>query len=104
LKRGNQLPADRLQELKTELAQFLGKQNPSQELTEQELESICQVEATQLNPDYKTHEQMVVEQLQTAEQVEAFVKKWRHHFVDMMQPKHLPRFWQVDRPLDSSGE
>lgn len=33
----------------------------------------------------------------------SFVKRWRQHFVDTMQPKYLPEYWSINSPLEKSG-
>ena len=32
-----------------------------------------------------------------------FVKKWRKHFVDNMNPQFLPKYWSINSPLEKSG-
>jgi hypothetical protein len=41
----------------------------------------------------------MVEKLITADELQSFVKMWRQHFLDIMDPQHMPNFWSVDRPL-----
>jgi hypothetical protein len=35
---------------------------------------------------------------QQVSDVEGFVRRWRQHFVDAMQPRFLPPLWRVDGP------
>ena len=42
------------------------------------------------------HGYYVVQQLDTEEKIENFVKLWRRHFIDTMQPKFMPVGWSVD--------
>ncbi len=42
-----------------------------------------------------SHAQKVVRALKTAEDVEAFVRGWRTHFLAVMQPAYLPPHWSV---------
>lgn len=42
------------------------------------------------------HGYHVVKQLDTEEKIEEFVKLWRNHFIDTMQPKFMPTGWSVD--------
>ena len=46
---------------------------------------------------YKTHGQMVVEELNGLEGIGKFVIRWRKHFLVTMEPKYLPKWWKVDR-------
>jgi hypothetical protein len=42
------------------------------------------------------HGYHVVKQLDTEEKIEEFVKLWRNHFIETMQPKFMPNGWSVD--------
>jgi len=42
------------------------------------------------------HGYHVVQQLDTEEKIEEFVKLWRNHFIDTMQPLFMPNGWSVD--------
>ena len=42
------------------------------------------------------HGYHVVQKLDTEEKIEDFVKLWRNHFVDTMQPHFMPTGWSVD--------
>jgi len=42
------------------------------------------------------HGYHVVQKLETEEMIMAFVKLWRTHFLETMNPKHMPIGWSVD--------
>ena len=42
------------------------------------------------------HGYHVVQKLDTEEKIEDFVKLWRNHFIDTMQPEFMPNGWSVD--------
>lgn len=42
------------------------------------------------------HGYHVVQQLDTEEKIEDFVKLWRNHFIDTMQPEFMPNGWSID--------
>jgi hypothetical protein len=42
------------------------------------------------------HGYHVVRQLDTEEKIEDFVKLWRNHFIDTMQPQYMPTGWSID--------
>jgi hypothetical protein len=42
------------------------------------------------------HGYHVVQKLNNEEKIEDFVKLWRNHFIDTMQPKYMPTGWSVD--------
>ena len=45
---------------------------------------------------HKTHGRHVAEQI---EDIQSFVEMWRSHFVSSMKPKHLPKNWDIQRPV-----
>jgi len=42
------------------------------------------------------HGYHVVQKLDTEEKIEDFVKLWRNHFIDTMQPLYMPTGWSID--------
>jgi hypothetical protein len=32
--------------------------------------------------------------------LQAFVERWRRHFVEVMKPSYMPENWRVDRKVD----
>jgi len=42
------------------------------------------------------HGYHVIQKLDTEEKIEDFVKLWRKHFIDTMQPKYMPYGWSID--------
>jgi len=42
------------------------------------------------------HGYHVVQKLDTEEKIMEFVKLWRKHFIDTMQPQYMPYGWSVD--------
>jgi hypothetical protein len=42
------------------------------------------------------HGYHIVQKLDTEEKIEDFVKLWRNHFIDTMQPQFMPNGWSVD--------
>ena len=56
-------------------------------------------ELYQFKIDYRKlydHGYHVAQKLDTEEKIEEFVKLWRNHFVDTMQPLFMPNGWSVD--------
>ena len=50
----------------------------------------------QQNRHLYDHGYHVVKKLDTEEKIMKFVKLWRNHFIDTMQPKFMPTGWSVD--------
>jgi hypothetical protein len=42
------------------------------------------------------HGYHVIQKLDTDEKIMEFVKLWRNHFIDTMQPKYMPDGWSID--------
>jgi hypothetical protein len=36
---------------------------------------------------------------QDDDEVEQFIKDWRRHFIDTVQPRFLPQGWSIDSPV-----
>jgi hypothetical protein len=34
-------------------------------------------------------------------ELQQFVSMWRQHFIDVMNPQHMPLFWDINRPITS---
>lgn len=66
------------------------------EVTTAELEEASHLRYNTKRDTYKPEGQAVVESLDS---IEAFVKRWRRHFITTMFPQHMPEHWTVDRPL-----
>jgi hypothetical protein len=90
------LPQERIDELKKELCIYLQKE----ELLDEDIISLANLESKLPNPDFVSHEQIVVNALKSQEDIEKFVFRWRTHFVETMKPNYLPTNWRVDRPLE----
>lgn len=48
----------------------------------------------QVDEDAQRHGQLVVSQLTD---LQAFIERWRRHFVETLCPAHMPEHWRVDR-------
>ena len=68
-------------------------------LTDSDIEGVAREGA---GPDGELFErgQQVIAQM---EAVQAFMRRWREHFLKTMQPKFLPRHWEVDKPALRAG-
>ena len=53
-------------------------------------------EFKQNNRIYYDHGYHVMKKLDTEEKIENFVKLWRNHFINTMNPQHMPIGWSVD--------
>lgn len=52
---------------------------------------------SEMNENYNAHGAKVVEYYQNSDQgLVALERLWREHFVNVMQPKHLPDLWSLE--------
>ncbi|CAB9526649.1 Exonuclease 3'-5' domain-containing protein 2 [Seminavis robusta] len=90
------LPPDTIQEYETLLQQHFQLADTTV-VTEELLQQAIQVEEKIPNPHYIPPSEVIVEAMcQTDEDIQAFVKGWRKHFVRTMAPRFLPKGWNVD--------
>lgn len=66
------------------------------DISQMDIENASQIAYNTQRENYKPEGQAVVENLSD---IEAFVKRWRKHFIETMQPQHMPKHWTVERPL-----
>jgi hypothetical protein len=65
----------------------------------EQLQQAIDVEYRKPNPEYIPGAVLVVQTLDDHEAIDAFIKEWRSFFLEMLQPRHLPRGWRLDAPV-----
>jgi hypothetical protein len=69
-------------------------------LTTEDLDIALNVKYQTENPNFIASSTFVVQKLASdSDQVEAFVKRWRHYFIESMAPRYMPIGWTVDHPV-----
>lgn len=96
--KGEQVPEERRKTIEEELRQYLGK-DASFALTPEAMQEIAQQSAKTQDPNFSSHEEMVVSRMRTELDFQAFVVRWREHFLASMKPRHLPEHWDAYRPI-----
>ncbi|MBI4606832.1 MAG: HNH endonuclease [Planctomycetes bacterium] len=86
------IPAERLEELRGVLRDFFGTPDVDDALI---------AEALRLDPcaartSGRSHGEVVVANVGD---LQAFVERWRRHFVESLRPAHMPAEWRVDRTV-----
>jgi hypothetical protein len=89
------LPPGRVEELRQTIRSHLGRED----FTMEDLKRITRLDSKVPNPDWRSHGELVVAQLQDEAAIVAFIKGWRRHFLSSMQPKHLPPHWSVEHSV-----
>lgn len=92
LRHGDKIPEPRREYLLDFVRNWCGKK----EITKEDLEAASKLNAWHKNEEYIDHGQQVVAAIQD---LQAFVERWREHFVNEMQPRYLPKFWHVAKPI-----
>jgi len=83
------IPESRINEVKQEVRNFLGR-----EYTDHDLSEICKMKPTILQ---KTHGEVVVGNISD---IQSFIEMWRRHFVDNNQCRHMPKNWNIKHRTD----
>ena len=98
------LPATKQQEYENLLRDHF-KLDENRELSEAQLVQASRFESRRPNPSFVTGPELVGRHLREQQQttttevvITAFVKEWRALFVESMNPKFLPKGWNVDAP------
>lgn len=91
---GDTIPEPRKTALTNILIEYLD--NKKQDITKEDLEEISGHFAWLRPGGYKNYGEFVVEKIGD---IQAFTQRWRQHFLDVMDPKFLPEYWDVTKPL-----
>ncbi|XP_071089719.1 exonuclease 3'-5' domain-containing protein 2-like [Haliotis cracherodii] len=86
------IPQARVQELESTVMDFFEVTSLEPEIIEQASEMDVKV----VNSSYVSHGKKVVMYYRADNKLYEFEKMWRQHFLETMQPKHMPPFWTVD--------
>lgn len=91
---GDKIPPLRRDFLLQAIREHLGKHEVSQdEIRAAMEESIAKINGMTYYGEHECHGQGVVARLTD---MQAFIKRWRQHFVSTMNPKFLPEHWRID--------
>lgn len=92
LDHGDKIPDARRDELLTTIKEFLSKD----EVTAEDLESLRKYRIRD-REDYVSFSKHVADNVGDYNE---FARGWRSHFVETMEPKHMPAKWQIDRKTE----
>lgn len=94
--KSNNIPASRRAELSAVLrAHFNLQENDA--LTSEQLDTAAAIDPVIKTADFMSHGQGVVSKLDTPEKMTDFIQMWRTHFLETMNPQHIPPTWGVAR-------
>lgn len=90
VRHGDVIPSERIAELRQRLVDYLGRDPDAQELSHlartRFKSSVC----------HASHGELVTAKISD---FQAFTVMWRHHFLETMQPRHMPDGWYAERKL-----
>src|SRR5262252_7421849 len=90
------IPPARREELLDTLRDFYKKHD----ITEEDMERAYAMESMIQTEDFARHGETIVAKIsETYLDLESFVKMWRGHFLETMDPQFLPEHWNQDRPI-----
>jgi hypothetical protein len=88
---GEQIPPARQDEMRRLIGEWAGRWP----LSDADVAAVAGLAAGDADGAVIEHGQSVVAR---TEDVQAFIRRWREHFLNVMQPRFLPAHWDVDRP------
>ncbi|KAK8394426.1 hypothetical protein O3P69_006544 [Scylla paramamosain] len=88
------IPQPRITELENVVKNFFNVDSLNHEL----LQEAADIDARDWNEDFQAHGEQVCEKYRRKGLVQ-LQHRWRRHFLDTMQPKHLPQYWSVSHNL-----
>lgn len=91
IRHGENIPEDRKLHLREAISKFLGREATDSDI--QEVASLSHKDASK--PNEHTFGEYVVKQLDQVQLFE-FIKRWRQHFIDIMKPKFMHKYWDVN--------
>lgn len=98
-KYGHKLPERMREKMRRELEDHL----LLIQMTEEEYATAVSLTKKKHPVGYMTHGELVVSHLRTQQEIMRFIILWRKHFVQKMDPKHLPENWDPDLRYDAFG-
>lgn len=87
----HRMPVERQEELMNRVKNYLQK-----EVTDSELQELIDKDPYDFG-NFNHHGKIIVEQIKD---IEEFVRGWRNHFINKMNPQFLPSHWTVYRSVD----
>jgi cation-transporting P-type ATPase D len=89
------MPKENVDRNKEIIRAYTGQKRVTQKI----IEELCETEFDKANK-LKSHGEIVVEKLELEgnQAIQDFVEMWREHFIKTMQPKYMPKHWDVKRP------
>ena len=104
LRHGDQLPPSKRVEFE-ELVKAHNDMNGTDKLTNAIIQATSEIETKSPNAKYIPGAKLVVDRIENNdEMIGDFIRNWRIHFLETMQPRHLPKGWDVDNPVHSDDQ
>jgi hypothetical protein len=91
IRHGEKIPPARRDEMLRILGDWLGHWP----VGDTEVETVARLESDAESGEMIEHGRQVIT---NTPDVQAFIRRWREHFLSTMQPQFLPEHWDVDRP------
>jgi len=98
----HKIPPDTITVYEQMVREHLQVTDSSVQLTPLQLQSAIDVDHRIENPRFVPGPKLIVGRLGgDEEKIASFVKSWRKHFVETIQPRHLPEGWSIDSPVSN---
>lgn len=100
LKFRGKLPADNIAEYEAKVREHF-QLSPEEEITDEILKEGTKINCDIPNPKFIPPSEIIVKAMCTNdEETRAFVRAWRKHFLETMEPQYLPMGWSVESPVE----
>jgi exonuclease 3'-5' domain-containing protein 2 len=81
---------------RTHLVDVVKKYYNKNEITQEEMDDAARLKYCFKETQFVKHSELMVEK---ATDMQRFVEQWRAHFLAVMQPQHMPKYWEVKRSI-----
>lgn len=88
---------------KVELKKLLETAYPDQEINEEFLTNLLSKQSVSVSIHAPSHGEMVVKRFRETEGLVELEKIWRQHFIDLMEPKFMPKLWDLNHNTNRLG-
>jgi hypothetical protein len=88
----DRIPKERVEQLYQTLREFFQRD----EITAKDVEQAARIRPVLKTAEFTKFGEYIVKQVKD---LEAFVVRWRKHFINTMKPAHMPKHWKLDRKI-----
>lgn len=100
VRHGEKIPEDKRSVMIEKISKYLGREVTQDDIVELAVPRKIRKQIMNQSSDPSNQGKFVVEKFDHVE----FVKRWRRHFVEVMKPRYMPTYWDIDNPIENCSE